>query len=500
MRADTRLLNRRSPRKSVRRRGADGIYRTPRVADPGFSYTGLRLGYPLVFILFWAVLWPSPVQAQAALPTQAPAPNRSDPRAAPETAASSAQYADPVRGTRVEDLVQAALTRNADLLAARQRAAEAQGLLRQAGFRPNPGLEVSATNGSVLGSPGEREMAITYAHVFELGGKRQRRLEVAQRGVELAPLEIAERERQLRADVKARYGEALAAIRNLETAERLLELNRQTYRITEARVREGEAAPLERGLLQVEVSRLESDRLLFENQVVGALLELKTLAGMSLDEPLRLGGELNLPPVAISLAEALERALAGRLDLEAARMEEKRGEAEVQLARAEAVPNVTGFARYARASTRFDAFGLGGSGARVPLRDTDHLLTAGVSVTLPVRQRNQGNIQAALARREAAGWRRQFLEQVVRRQVSSAYSRYETARRALEIFDRRVVGPSQDNLRIIRAAYDVGELRLLDVLNEQRRLIDTQKAYTEVLKEYYMALAELERSVGGPLR
>src|SRR5438093_1401155 len=82
--------------------------------------------------------------------------------------------------------------------------------------------------------------------------------------------------------------EDLAAVRNLEAADQLLELNRQNYKITEARVREGEAAPLEQGLFQVELARIESDRLLFDNQVARGLLELRTLAGMGLDEPLAL--------------------------------------------------------------------------------------------------------------------------------------------------------------------------------------------------------------------
>lgn len=325
-------------------------------------------------------------------------------------------------------------------------------------------------------------------------------MEVAELGLELAELDMADRERQLKAEIKARYGEALAAARNLETAERLVELNQQGYRITEARVREGEAAPIEQGLLQVEVNRLESDRLLFENQLVRAVLELKTLAGMNLDEPLQPSGDLSAPPITLSLAEATERALAERPDLKAARLEEKLGEAELQLARTEAIPNLIGFTRYTRASSAFDQFGLSKAGAPVPLRDTDNVLSAGVTITLPTRNRNQGNIQVAVARREAAGLRRQFIEQVVRREVRAAYSRYEAARRALEIFDQKVIGQAQDNLLVIRAAYDLGELRVLDVINEQRRLIDTQKAYTEVLEEYYLALVELERAVSAPIR
>jgi len=123
-----------------------------------------------------------------------------------------------------------------------------------------------------------------------------------------------------------------------------------------------------------------------------------------------------------------------------------------------------------------------------------------VSINLPLRNRNQGNIQAAVARRDASQARRQFVQQSVAREVRSAVARYQAAQRSLKIFDERVLGQAQDNVRIIRAAYNAGELRLFDVLNEQRRLIDTQRAYTEVLREYYLSLVELERALAAPVQ
>ncbi|HJT70786.1 MAG TPA: TolC family protein [Terriglobales bacterium] len=412
---------------------------------------------------------------------------------------SPSAYFDARNGTSVEQLVSAALARNAELLAARQRITEAQGLLRQSGFRPNPGVEVTFGTGSFLGSSGERELSVGYSHIFELGGKRQRRIEVSELGIKLAQFEVADRERQLRADVGTRYGEALAAIRNLEIAQRQLQLNQETFQITTARVREGEAPAIDQGLLQVEVGRLESDRTLFENQVVRALFAVKPLVGMSADDALRLNGNLRAMPVNLSLEQALEKALASRPDLEAVRLEEKLREAETRAAKAEAVPNVIATGRYSRTNSEFPQLGLNSAGASVPLRDLDNVVTAGLSITLPVRNRNQGNIAAAEARTESARLRSRFLEQVVAQEVRSAYSRYQAASQALRIFDQRVLDRSQDNLRIIRAAYTSGELRLFDVLNEQRRLTDTQRAYTDVLKEYFVAVVELERAVGSPL-
>jgi cobalt-zinc-cadmium efflux system outer membrane protein len=365
---------------------------------------------------------------------------------------------------------------------------------------PNPSLDLSLTSGAILNSPGEREIGLGYAHTFELGGKRERRIEAGKAGVDLVRAGIADRERLLRADVRSRFAEALAAARNLESAGRLLELNQQSYEIAQARTRQGEGSPLEEGLLRVEVNRIRSDRLLFANQVERAVAQLKTLCGRAPDEPLRISGVLAAPALTVSLESALERAIGARPDLLAARIEEALDDAALRMARSDAVPNLVASARYSRVTARFDQFGLAGPGGPVvPLRDTDNLLSGGISINLPLRNRNQGNIQAAVARRQSAALRRRFVEQVVREEVSTAFRRYQTARQALAIFDEGVIRQSQENVRILRAAYQLGEIRLMDVINEQRRLVDTQRAYTELLKEARLAEVELERAVGAPI-
>ena len=409
-------------------------------------------------------------------------------------------YFDAANGSSVEQLVRTALARNAELLAARQRITEAQGLLRQSGFRTNPSIDASVGNGRILGSPGERDVSLGYSHVFELGGKRERRIEVSEIGVQLAQFEVADRERLLRAELRSGYAEALAAVRSLEIVDQQIQLNQETLRVTGARVQQGEAPPLDQSLIQVEVGRLQSDRILFENQLQRAILALKPLVGINIDEPLRLTGDLRVQPVAASLSETLAKALSERPDLQAARTEEKLRDAETRSARAEAVPNVIASGRYSHTNSAFDQLGLTTSGATAPLRDADNILTGGISIVLPLRNRNQGLIQAAIARTDAARLRRQFVEQVITQEVRSAYGRYEATQRALAVFDQSILNRSADNVRIIQAAFNAGELRLFDVINEQRRLTDTQRAYTDVLRQYYIAVVELERAVGAPLQ
>src|SRR5262245_63685545 len=105
----------------------------------------------------------------------------------------------------VDQLIDAGLERNRDFLAAKQRLAEAQGLLRQAGIRPAPTVEVEGTTGRPLGTVGEEAFSVGYFKPIETAGKRDKRVQVAQNSVDLAQAEIADRSRQLAFDIRARY-------------------------------------------------------------------------------------------------------------------------------------------------------------------------------------------------------------------------------------------------------------------------------------------------------
>jgi cobalt-zinc-cadmium efflux system outer membrane protein len=398
--------------------------------------------------------------------------------------------------TSAEELVRRALDANKGFLASRKQIDEAQGLLQQAGVRPNPTLQTNVLSGPAVGNSGESEISVSYSHTFELGGKRDKRVNVATLSLKATESTAANLERQLRADVKARYVEALSAGRNLATVRNLLSITEQTYRISEARRVEGEGPALDVRLIDVERNRLRSEELLLESQLQRSILELKVLAGIDTDDELLLQEDDKSPPTALPAPDFIERALNERPDIQAARANEQRATAEAELAHAEAVPNITGSIGYTNSRSRFPQFGTTASGAISRVSDNDNLLAVGISIPLPVRDRNQGNIYAAESRSAQARLRRQFLEQTAKREIEAALTRFRAALRARELFDERINRQAEENLRVVRASYDLGETRLTDVLTEQRRLIETKKAYNEVVKEHQLSLIELERLAG----
>lgn len=407
-----------------------------------------------------------------------------------------ALYFDPAQGASSNELVRRALTSNGELAAARLDIVRARARLRQAGLRPNPTLDFEQTTGRLTGSAGESETSIGVALPLELGGKRRRRIELAQVELEATEAEIAERERRLTNEVLALYAEALAALRELKITEGLTDLDLKTVVIVQARVNEGETPPLELNLLRAEVERLRSRRALVEGRLQASLLRLKSLAGIPLNEPLRLREDLTKPVLArppASVESAVEIALRTRPDIRLARLTEEVAQAGLRLARAQTAPDVTAFTKYTISRGVFDDTPVG------VLTDKDRLLTFGVSIGISVFNKNQGAKAEAAAIISQARTRREYLEQVVRSEVQSAYVRYEAARKALFMFEQGVIARSNDNIRVIRAAYELGEFRITDLINEQRRLVESERDFTEVLSEQYRALADLQAAIGTPV-
>ncbi len=378
-----------------------------------------------------------------------------------------------------DDLVRIAIERNRELQATQQRVVEARGLLRQAGIRPAASLQLEGTTGRPLGSPGEEEYAAGYSQPLETAGKRDKRVRVAGKGVALAEAELGERTRRLVIEVKLRYVDAVAEQARLATVDRLIGTFKQAARLTEARVQQGDAAPLDGQLLSVELNRVEALRRTIKGRIGVALADLRRLCGFGLAEPMspRRSG-LCFQPEYPLLGSVL--ALAQRQDLRVARIVEEQATAEAIQTEAQSRADLTLTARYALRNGQFSGlYGLTASGQPAALKDRDNIVSFGVSFPLLSRNRNLGNIEAAAARATGSRSLKQHLEATIPLEVEAAWERWDAASDSLRILNSGVLQQSEKNIEVIRQAYALGQLRLLDVLNEQRRLIDTQMNFID---------------------
>lgn len=399
----------------------------------------------------------------------------------------------------LNDLVIRATQNNRDVLAVRQRMEGAKGLLRQAGVKPAPTLDVGGVTGRPLATVGEEQFSAGISREFETAGKRSKRIDVAEKQLAIAEAEYQERVRQLRFEISSRYADFTGDVERIRVIDHLREATRRSIELTRARVEKGDAAALELNLQEAELGRIEAQRATVMGRVESIRADISRLAGLTAGEAWSVAPQADPPP--LEKVPLVKQALERRPDLTMMRLLEQQGVAESALAEAEGHANVTLSATYGRVYSRFDdQFGTSPSGQSVQLRDRDDVLSISVSVPLFSRNRNAGDIEAAAARARGARLRKEYLERSIPLEIEAAWQRFESMRLALASLNQQTLPLAKKNLEVIRQAYQLGQLRMLDVLNEQRRVFDTQLATIDTRAELRRSIAEIERASGGVIQ
>ena len=401
-------------------------------------------------------------------------------------------YYSQVDGISLEEIINRAFKNNGNIKIARLEVEKAQARLQQAGLRQNPTLEVEQSSGRFVGSAGDGELSVGFALPLDIYNQRGKRMELAKADIALREAELSALKRRLLGQVLITYSEALAALQELKALEDLLELDMQTTRFVQIRVNEGESAPLELYLLQTEVERLRSRRSLVEGRLQTSLAKLKFYAGLNYQEPLKLREDMRaatLPNLPRTLETAFSVALKNRPEIRLAKLEENLATTGLRLIRSNSKPDVTAYTRYTQGRAGFDD-------PRGEFFQRDRSLTFGVAIGLPVFNKNQGaKAEAEIAIRQAQE-KKTFAEQVIKSEVAAAFRRIDATNQALARLETAVLPRSRKNVETIQKVYEIGELKITDLINEQRRLLDANRDLAEVLTERYRANADLFIALG----
>lgn len=406
--------------------------------------------------------------------------------------ATPQKYYNQIEGISLAEIIKRAFENNGEIKIARLEVEKAKARLTQAGLRSNPTLEVEQTTGRLVGSPGDRELSVGMSLPIDAYGQRRRRIDVAKVEITLKEAELIARQRELSGQIFGTYAEALAALREVQVLDELLVLDTETVRFVQIRVNEGESAPLELGLLQTEVERLRARRQLVEGKLQAAVSKLKFYAGIPFEQPLQLREEIStasLPLLPSTIETSITVGLKNRPEIRLAELDEQLATAGLRLIRSQSKPDLDAFTRYTQGRAGFDD-------PRGEFFQRDRSLTFGVAIGLPIFNKNQGaKAEAEIAIRQAQE-RRAFAEQVVKNEIIIAFQRIEAAKRALAILETAVLPRSRENITTIRRVYEIGELKITDLIAEQRKLLEANRDLTETLTERYSAQADLFIALG----
>ncbi|UCD75947.1 MAG: TolC family protein, partial [Phycisphaerales bacterium] len=152
------------------------------------------------------------------------------------------------------------------------------------------------------------------------------------------------------------------------------------------------------------------------------------------------------------------------------------------LARAEAVPDVT----------------LTG-GVKLLDGAEETAFAAGVSVPLPLVDRNQGNILAARLRSGQGEALRRAARMRVQTDLIAAHQTLDAACREVRTLENEIIPGAEAALDAAETAFRLGKLDALNLLDSERTLFKVRRQHTDALARYHHAVIAVERLIGAPL-
>lgn len=404
------------------------------------------------------------------------------------------RFLDAVNGLTLDQAITQTLDREPSLRAARADVEAVRGMRIQAALRPNPTVSF-AQQAEVGGTDAQTRVDVQWPlDLFRKAG----RVNVAERQIEATQHATTERERLLISDVRMKFGDVLTAVRELSVIDELVAATAQHETLMTARADEGAIPPLERDLVRVELRRLESEQMLQAGHAEHALIELKRLLGLAADAPLSLRHDLEqlVQRETSAVPSAANDSVNGRPDVDEAHARVHLAEARIDQARRDGRIDLSVFGMYMRTDAGFPQRAFGPQNALEPVHGVFHYLAGGVVVSVPLRDRKQGDLAAAQAQRVGAQAQLAATRLTAQAEVAAARAWDEQARRALAVYSADTLGLAKQNLDVVGQTYELGRMTLLDVLNERRRYLETERAYTRALREAYDARQALRRALG----
>ncbi len=373
------------------------------------------------------------------------------------------------------------LARNLAVEAARYRVDVARAERVAAALRPNPTLTLEAEDVKLSGPTpaGDLyEVTSSVSYPIELGDKRRLRVEAADASIAVAQARLADVLQQRLAELKRAFYDVLLtqaardyAQETRRTFDALVEFNQA--RLEEGAIAEGELIKirLERGKHDSAVRQAD----LAVRQAGIKLLEL--LGEPDLSSAGMVSGTLDVTATVPSIDETRALALRDHPGLHVAQTAATLATRRVALEKARATVDVSPFLGLRRVGE-------------------NNTILFGISIPLPVYDRNQGGIASAMAEEKAAEAELALERARVLAAVETSWHAWQAARAQATSFEHELIPQAEESRAIALAAYQDGAIGLVEYLEAQRTLADVRQQYARSLFDAQAALLRLEQATG----
>ncbi len=372
--------------------------------------------------------------------------------------------------------LQIAETDNLELRAARQQRAMSLAGMTIAGQIPNPTISF----GAARDLPHE---SLVWDQPIELGGQRGKRLALAREEQKAGEIDITVLARQVRRRTRQAFYLALAARAQAEQAKAALALATRIREIVEQRFEAGDVAQLEVIQAQVEQDRASADYEAAVQSEKSAGAQLSALLTRPLDQAWELLGHLEEVPKAGGLPSLNDAALLSNAEVQRTTQEIEIEQRRLALAKALRIPNLD-----LQAGVDLNAppdYNVGPRGQ--------------IGISLPLFYHGQGEVALSNARLSFLQLSVQAQKTNASVQVVAAYYDYLAKSHQAEQYGTKIVPQTIRLEQMAEDSYRSGKSNLLTLIDAQRKLNETRKAYLDTLLAAQDSFAALEEVVGKPL-
>ena len=373
--------------------------------------------------------------------------------------------------------IELALEGNPEVAAAKRQWEATEGQVLQGRSRPNPELAYSLedTRSKTRTQSWQLNLPV------ELGGKRAARTKAAEKTREQAQAQLAELQATVRANVAAAYFDVLTAQERLVLARDSAALAKSSTDTVSKRVAAGKVSPVEESKARVAEAGVRVELAQAASEQRNALSRLFALLGR-IDAPYTVleGKAENLPSVP-SLAD-LQPLISSAPGVVLARIEVDRRKALTALEQSKRVPDVTVSVGMQRSN-----------------ETQRNVLLFGVSVPLPVFDRNQGNLLEALKLEDKARDELQAASVRLHSEVAQGQERLSTITAEVQSLQQDVLPGAKSAYDAATIGFENGKFNFLEVLDAQRTYFTAKSQYLKALGEAHRAAADIDRLLGASM-
>ncbi len=366
---------------------------------------------------------------------------------------------------------------NPELAAARFRIDEAVGLAKQSGRLSNPTLDTGISH-NTRSAEGNVEIGLTQK--FPLTHRLKIEKEISATEIQAAEAEVKNVERLLIAEARMEFVKILAIRDRKNLLKQQQELATQLTDFISEKTKQGESSPLDVAQAKLSALKLISQERQLSTEETAALGKLRPLLGIAPQTAVTLSGN----PSGISIPN---NTAINRPDLTAAKLQLRAAETGIALEQANR-----------REDVALSVFAAGERSEDAPNGlENDSIIGFKVSIPLPFWNNNQGNIDAANARRNRKNQEVKALANHIDHETQTALTEMRQWAALIAELNDKLLPLAKEQTDLLEKAYREGQTELKTVLTSREQTLELLATQIDATREFHLANIRHQASRGG---